>query len=186
MDSGLFSSSGLALRWSRFRRNKLPQTSFRSFFVIWFGTALITIQKKQTTTNVLPVFFRHLVWHCVDHYSEETTSDILNPSEMRRAHFWRLKDSITVARHSGFVFLMRIRNKKTGIHRSRAGARIALWIPVFFGRIHTSIQSMMITPGLYVSPVMVMHPPEKTGMTVVVFAPGLRVYGAMRDSENTP
>ena len=78
---------------------------------------------------------------------------------------------------------MRIRNKKTGIHGSRHSAYLNLWIPVFFGRILTSIQSMTITPILCASPVPLMHPPEKTGMTSLVFASRLTVYSAMSNYE---
>ena len=119
-------------------------------------------------------------------------SELLIPSEMRMALLRSLEDSTFVARHasvvrhSGFFFLMRIRKKKTGIHRSGTDARVPLWIPVFFGRVHPTIQSMTITLGICVMSAIAMRPPEKTGMTLaVVYTAEYLSRSAKPNSEKT-
>ena len=65
------------------------------------------------------------------------TAKFLIPSEMGMALFMGMKIKSTSARHSVFFFPMGIGKKKTGIHRSKEGACIMLWIPVFFGQDRT-------------------------------------------------
>jgi hypothetical protein len=44
---------------------------------------------------------------------------------------------------------MRIGKKKTGIHRSKEGARVTLWIPVFFGQDHAIMEVFYADTVLY-------------------------------------
>jgi len=63
--------------------------------------------------------------------------------------FYGNQDKSIATRHSGFFFPMRIGKKKTGIHESRQGALVTLWIPVFFGQDTTSMEVLYAGTVLY-------------------------------------